>query len=193
MTQRRFVALDRDGTIITECNYLSNPDQVELIPDAARGLCQMAKLGLGIVVITNQSGIGRGFFDEARLEQIHLRLQDLLAAEGVYLDGIYYCPHTPDAHCLCRKPQTGLLEQAAQELNFNAQDSFVIGDKPCDIELGQRAGATTLLVRTGYGGQVVAEGTATPDYVVDNLLAAAQVIQRQLTTVHRGVTDAARC
>lgn len=193
MSRRRFVVLDRDGTIIVERHYLSDPEQVELLPGTAKGLRQLVGMGLGLVMVTNQSGIGRGYFDEARLGEIHDRVRKLLAAEGVYLDGIYYCPHTPSDRCLCRKPQIGLMEQAMQELEFNPQDSFVIGDKPCDIELGQRVGATTLLVRTGYGAEFAASGVIAPDGVVDDLTEAALVIEQRLTRVDRGVTNAARC
>ena len=101
---QRFVVLDRDGTINVERHYLSHPDQVELIANAALGLAALNTLGLGLIVVTNQSGVGRGMFDVARLDAIHARLRDLLAAEGVRLDGIYYCPHLPDAGCRCRKP-----------------------------------------------------------------------------------------
>jgi histidinol-phosphate phosphatase family protein len=174
----RFALLDRDGTLIVERNYLSHPDQVELLPGAIEGLRQLRQMGLGLVVVTNQSGIGRGYFDHQRLEEIHLRFQQLLQAEGVYLDRIYYCPHTPDDRCACRKPQTGLIQRAAAEFGFHPSDSFVIGDKPCDIELGKRVGAMTLLVRTGYGAEVAATDTVKPDSVVENLAEAAQVIQR---------------
>ena len=185
MTRRRFVVLDRDGTINVECEYLLDPDQVELLPGAANGLRQLSEMGLGLVVITNQSAIGRGFFDEARLALIHQRLCELLEAEGVYLDGIYFCPHTPEDDCPCRKPRPGLLELAAQELDFDPQACFVIGDKAIDIELGQRVGATTFLVRTGYGAQVAAENTVIPDYVVDDVWDAAQVIKRLLLQMRR--------
>ena len=185
MTQRRFVVLDRDGTIIVERQYLSDPRQVELIPGAARGLRQLNEMGLGLVVITNQSAVGRGFFDKARLDLIHRRLCELLNAEGVRLGGIYVCPHRPEDNCLCRKPRPGLLELAAQELDFDPQACFVIGDKVCDIDLGRQVGATTFLVRTGYGAQVAAEATVTPDYVVDDLRDAAQVIERLVTKEQR--------
>jgi D-glycero-D-manno-heptose 1,7-bisphosphate phosphatase len=175
MMQRRFVVMDRDGTLIVERHYLSDLEQVELLPNVAEGLRQLSAMGLGLVVLTNQSAIGRGFFDEARLEQIHQRLRELLAAEGVQLDGIYFCPHLPDDHCECRKPRTGLMERAAKELGFDPAAAFVIGDKPCDVELGQRVGATTFLVRTGYGAQH--EGATSADYVVDGVAEAAQVIQ----------------
>ena len=180
MTRRRFVVLDRDGTIIVERHYLSEPHQVELIPDAASGLRQLTEIGLGLVVITNQSGIARGFFSKADIHLIHQRLCELLEAEGVRLNGIYFCPHRPEDNCPCRKPRTGLLELAAKELCFEPQASFVIGDKASDIELGQRVGATTFLVRTGYGAQVAADTMVTPDYAVDGLWEAAQVIQRIL-------------
>jgi D-glycero-D-manno-heptose 1,7-bisphosphate phosphatase len=180
MPRRPFVVLDRDGTIIVERHYLSDPGEVQLLPGVARGLRQLSKLGLGLAVVTNQSALGRGFLDRARLDLIHRRLGALLEAEGVRLNGIYFCPHTPDEHCLCRKPKPGLLELAAKELAFDPRACFVIGDKPCDIELGQWVGATTFLVRTGYGAQVAEEATATPDYTVDGLWEAAQAIQRIL-------------
>ena len=174
--KRRYAVLDRDGTIIVERHYLSHPDLVELLPGAAQGLRHMRNLGLGLVVVTNQSPIGRGYFGLDRLEQIHQRLENLLAEEGVRLDRIYCCPHRPDEHCSCRKPETGMLDRAATELGFDKQASFVLGDKPCDIELGQRVEATTFLVRTGYGGQVISDRSASPDYIVNDLWDAARNI-----------------
>lgn len=192
MTRRRFVVLDRDGTIIVERHYLSEPRQVELIPGVASGLRQLREIGLGLVVLTNQSAVGRGFFDQARLDLIHRRLRELLNAKGVCLEGIYVCPHRPEEDCLCRKPRPGLLELAAQELDFEPRACFVIGDNACDIELGRRVGATTLLVRTGYGAQVAAETTVTPDYVVGDVREAAQVIERLLAGDERTEAVATR-
>lgn len=177
---KRFVALDRDGTIIKECHYLSDPNLVELLPGAADGLRHLRRLGLGLVVITNQSGLGRGYFDEARLTLIHQRFTDLLRQEGVELDGIYVCPHTPEDGCSCRKPRPGLVQAAAQELDFEPQTCFVIGDNVGDIGLGQRVAAITFLVRTGYGSQVAAAGAVNPDYIVNNLAEAAEVIEALL-------------
>ena len=97
--EQRFVVLDRDGTIIEEREYLSDPEQVRLIPGVGAALREFQQLGLGLVVITNQSGIGRGFFDHAQLERVHDRLSELLDAEGVHLDGLYICPHKPDDNC----------------------------------------------------------------------------------------------
>ncbi len=180
MSQRRFVVLDRDGTIIIERHYLTDPSEVELLPGSADGLRHMRDLGLGLVVITNQSAVGRGFIDEGRLEQIHERMQHLLRNEGVYLDGIYSCPHLPEDNCSCRKPEIGLLSLAANELSFKPESTFVIGDKPCDIELGKRVGATTFLVRTGYGEEYATQQDLGQDYIVEGLQEAATLIERIL-------------
>jgi D-glycero-D-manno-heptose 1,7-bisphosphate phosphatase len=177
MGARRFVVLDRDGTLNVEKEYLSSVEGLELLPNALAGLRALRALGLGLVVLTNQSGIGRGYFSAATVAAIHSALSRLLAAGGVSLDGIYVCPHAPDEGCACRKPSPGLAEQAALDLGFSLADSFVIGDKAADVELGRRLGATTILVRTGYGRQVESNGVTTPDYIADDLLDAARVIE----------------
>lgn len=177
---KRFILLDRDGTIIVEKNYLSKPEDVELIPGVAKALRRFKKMGFGLMVITNQSGVGRGFFDLETLEKIHRRLNNLLAQEGVYLDGIYFCPHTPEDNCLCRKPKVKLIEQAAKKHNFDPKLSFVIGDNKSDIELGKNIGATTILVRTGYGVEIARENKVNPDFVVDSLKEALPVIRDNL-------------
>ena len=181
MNDKRFVILDRDGTINVEEHYLSDPEKVKLLPQAAAGLRRMSGAGLGLVVMTNQSGVGRGFFDLTRVEAVNARLCQLLEEEGVRLDGIYVCPHLPEDGCACRKPNTGLVEQASRDLGFTPSDCFVIGDKDCDIDLGHRMGATTLLVRTGYGNELEADPGLSPDYVVDDLAEAARVISGLLT------------
>lgn len=173
--------LDRDGTIIVERHYLSEPSQVELLPSVASGLRSLAKAGFGLAVVTNQSGVGRGFFDEGRVESIHQRLHELLKAEGVLLDGVYFCPHTPTQDCGCRKPRTGMIERAAQELDFDLRSSFVVGDKPCDVELGRNVGATTVLVRTGYGSLPASEASG-PNYIVNDVGEAAELIKGLQTT-----------
>lgn len=180
MNRRRFVVLDRDGTLIVERNYLADPNQVALLPGAVAALQRFRDMGLGLVVVTNQSGVGRGLFTLEQMQRVHERMVELLQAEGVTLDGIYFCPHTPETGCACRKPNSGLIHQAVQELGFTPVDSFVIGDKPCDIELGKAIGATTLLVRTGYGEQFAAAGNTGADHVVDDLTQAADTIQRLL-------------
>lgn len=179
---RRFVLLDRDGTLIAERHYLADPQGVELLPGVTAGLRQLRQLGLGLVVITNQSGVGRGYFNMKQVERVHQRLGKLLEAEEVLLDGIYCCPHVPEEGCHCRKPAPGLVEQAVQELGFDSHESFVIGDKVCDIELGQRVGATTFLVRTGYGAQVADTNIVAPDYVVEGIGEVVHLIERLIIT-----------
>ena len=186
MSEQQFVLLDRDGTIIVERNYLSDPDQVELLPGVAEGLHRLQNMGLGLVIITNQSGLGRGYFHEAQLDRVHQRMKTLLQAEDVILDGIYVCPHRPEEHCSCRKPNPGLVLAAASELGFEPSACLVIGDKPSDIELGRRIGATTFLVRTGYGMQSLTRAACQPDYIVDDLYEASQVISRQLLVLFQG-------
>jgi D-glycero-D-manno-heptose 1,7-bisphosphate phosphatase len=180
MKRRPFVVLDRDGTIIVERHYLSDPRQIEFLPGAVEGLRQMRALGLGLVVVTNQSAVGRGFFDETRLDAIHRRLCELLATAGIHLDGIYFCPHTPEDDCPCRKPKPGLIERAASDLDFDLSASFVIGDKPVDIEMGRQVKAKTFLVCTGYGADFVNDPAVRADYRADDLSEVAQTIQRLL-------------
>ena len=175
-TERRFVILDRDGTIIEEREYLSDPEQVMLIPGVGAALRELRRMEFGLVVITNQSGIGRGLFDQAQLQRVHQRLTELLQAEDIYLDGLYFCSHTPEDDCACRKPKLGLLQKAAEDLGFDMASSIVVGDKASDIEMGGMAGALTFLVRTGYGAQV--ENEVAADYVVDDLAAAIASVRR---------------
>ena len=179
----RYVVLDRDGTVIEERNYLSNPKEVKLIDGAAAALRALSQDGYGLVIITNQSGIGRGLFHESTVQEIHRKITDLLALEHVTIDGIYFCPHTPEDRCICRKPALGLFEQAVRDLCFDPRASIVIGDKASDIEMGRRAGATTFLVRTGYGTHFAQEKSLRADYIVDDLPAAVEIIRR----LHKGI------
>lgn len=176
MISRRYVLLDRDGTLIAERHYLARIDQIELLPNTVAGLQRLQELDLGLVVVTNQSGIGRGYFGWPEVTAIHDHLTRLFAVHGINLAGCYVCPHHPKDNCLCRKPEPGLALAAARELNFDPARALVIGDKPCDIDLGKRLGAMTFLVRTGYGAQYAAAGGAGADYVVADLLEAAEVI-----------------
>lgn len=176
--ERRFVILDRDGTIIEERKYLSDPEQVTLIPGVGAALRELQRMEFGLVVITNQSAVGRGFFDQLQLERVHERLRKLLESEGVHLNGLYVCPHKPEDDCGCRKPKLGLLQMAVKDLGFNLGNAMVIGDKASDMEMGRLAGATTFLVRTGYGSQT--EKAAIADFVVDDLAAAAASIRSLL-------------
>ena len=179
MNLKRFIILDRDGTITEECDHLSDPEQVKLIPGSASGMRKLRQLGLGLVVITNQSVIGSGVINFARLEEIHGRLLELLRQENVWVEKIYVCPHKPNDNCSCRKPKTELARQAAEEFQFDPRQSFVVGDKVCDIELGKQIGAITILVRSGHGRKYDPQDTP-PDYVVNNLEESANLIETLL-------------
>ncbi len=180
MTGRPIVFLDRDGTIVVERNYLTDPAAVALLPNAAAGIRRLNGLGLPVAVVTNQAAVGRGVLSLATLGEIHARLRLLLAEDGARVDGIFFCPHAPEEGCRCRKPATGLLEEAARALDGDLSRSLLVGDKASDIGAGRAAGCRTFLVRTGYGaGQTFAEGEE-PDAVVDDLLAAAEAIAKGL-------------
>jgi D-glycero-D-manno-heptose 1,7-bisphosphate phosphatase len=175
---QRYVLLDRDGTINVERHYLSDPDHFELLPGALEGLKRLYSAGLGLVVVSNQSAVGRGYLDQGRLDAIHQKMTELLRTEGIILSGIYVCPHQPDDHCECRKPEVGLGHRAAGEMGFDPKQSFVIGDKETDIAFGRRLGAKTILVLTGYGKEVEKRRQHGADYVVDDLREAASLILR---------------
>lgn len=179
---RRFVLVDRDGTITEELSpaYVLEPDQVRLIPGAARALRELRELGLGIVVVTNQSPVGRGWITIDRLEAIHARLSQLLEAEGAGVDGYYVCPHAPDDGCECRKPGVALALRAAEDHGFDPAEAFVVGDHRGDVEMGRRIGARTLQVRTGHGAEEIAEAEPLADHVVADLAEAAAIIRAQV-------------
>jgi D-glycero-D-manno-heptose 1,7-bisphosphate phosphatase len=138
--------LDRDGTIVVDKHYLADPDGLELLPNALEGLRELRELGAMLVVVTNQSGVGRGYFPIEAVEPMHERLRELLAEGGVELDAIYVCPHAPDDGCACRKPGSALFERAAADLGLDLAESFVLGDKDADVEAGRRIGATPVLI-----------------------------------------------
>ena len=165
-----FAILDRDGTLIAERNYLSNPDQVELLPGVCEGLRNLMGMGIGLIVATNQSGIGRGYFSQDTLETIHKTLIQILGEEDIRLDAIYYCPHIPAQGCKCRKPKPGMIEQAEKNEGMIPSNSFVIGDNRTDIELGVLVAATTILVKTGYGTTIAKDPMIKPDFIVDGVL-----------------------
>lgn len=179
---RRFVLVDRDGTITEELSpsYVLEPDQLRLVPGAARALRELRELGLGIVVVTNQSPVGRGWITTEQLDEIHGRLTRLLEAEGAAVDGYYVCPHAPDAGCECRKPGVALALRAAAEHGFDPAEAFVVGDHRGDVELGRRIGARTLQVRTGHGAQEIAEAEPPADHVVEDLAEAARIIRDEI-------------
>jgi|SRR5688572_231658 len=143
--------LDRDGTINEEKHYLSDPAEFRLLPGVAQAIRRLNQAGWAVVVITNQSGLARGYFSWETLEAIHQRLQEELARAEAHVDAIYICPHHPEAGCSCRKPSPAMFEQAARELNLDLQRSAVIGDKQSDLQPGHILGSRTVLVLTGHG------------------------------------------
>jgi D-glycero-D-manno-heptose 1,7-bisphosphate phosphatase len=180
----RAVILDRDGTIVVDRDYLDDPEQLEFLPGALAGLRQLRELGWRLIVVTNQSGVGRGRFSLARLQEIHARLLERARLAGAGIDAIYFCPHRPEEDCECRKPKPKLVRQAAAELGFEPSAAVVIGDKSSDIELGRNLGAMTMRVsetgRSSDGQRVEA------DYVIRDLREAAGILG---TCAPRGQRD----
>lgn len=160
---RPAVFLDRDGTVNVEVHYLSRPEQVELLPTVAETIAILNARQIPVIVVTNQAGIGRGYFPEEQLGAIHERLNGMLASQNAHIDGIYYCPHHPSeglgkykATCRCRKPLPGMLELAAREHGIDLARSLMIGDRESDLQAGTNAGCRSALVRTGYGQETSA-------------------------------------
>ena len=158
MTKRAAVFLDRDGTINEQMGYINHSSRFILLHGVAAAIARLNGHNIPVVVVTNQSGLARGYFPVSLLDEVHAKMTDQLAAEGAHVDGLYICPHHPEAKeeqyrqtCDCRKPKTGLLEQAAADLNLDLKKSFMVGDRWSDLKCGNRAGATSILVLTGYG------------------------------------------
>ncbi len=190
----RAVFLDRDGTIIEEVGYLDRIDRLRLFPETIDALRVLQRAGLRVIIATNQSGIAQGLFTEQLVRDLHDHLTERLALGGVRLDGIYYCPHHPEAKlaayratCDCRKPSPGLLQRAARDLDLDLGHSYMIGDRWRDLRAGQAMGTAGVLVRTGYGETEALQppdgGRA--DAVVDNLAAAASwILLRERARAH---------
>jgi D-glycero-D-manno-heptose 1,7-bisphosphate phosphatase len=182
---KRAVFLDRDGTINEEKEYLYRAEDFVFIPGAVEGITRLKGAGYLVVVVTNQSGIGRGYYSEADLKKLHSHMEGELAKAGTCLDGYYFCPHHPDqglgpyaVHCDCRKPLPGMLRKAARDLGIDLTSSWMVGDKLADVTAGRAAGCRSILVRTGYGAAEAGEIPAGVP-VVENLLAAAGLILGQ--------------
>jgi D-glycero-D-manno-heptose 1,7-bisphosphate phosphatase len=170
----KVVILDRDGTIVIDRHYLSDPAGLEFLPGAAEGLRSLYDSGYRLIVITNQSGIGRGLFSIERLQQMNARLCEMVLAAGARLEGIYFCPHRPEDRCDCRKPGIQLLLDAASTHGFDPAQAVVIGDQNSDVEFGRRAGAKTILVNPGASDD---PGPRAADYVVRDLREAATILR----------------
>jgi histidinol-phosphate phosphatase family protein len=174
---RPAVFLDRDGTLVVERGYLSDPDDLELLPGVPEALRSLRSAGLALVVVSNQSGVGRGLFSLTRVHEAMARLRASLRLHGVELDAVRFCPHRPDEGCPCRKPRADLIARAARELTLAVRDSAMVGDKLLDVATGHNAGCRGVLVRSGYGRdeeQRIAGGELArpPDHVADDLAGA---------------------
>ncbi len=184
---RYAVFLDRDGTMIYERAYLHSLDQLSLIEGVGRAISRLNRQGVLVFLVTNQSGVARGLFSEDFVRQTHRHLQSLLEKEGAHLNGVYYCPHHPDALCDCRKPKMGMVQSAMKEHGTSLVYSYMVGDKLCDVALAQ-GGAKGILVKTGYGETSLREMEACgkpPDAVADDLAVAVDWILEDIKTRER--------
>lgn len=170
------VFLDRDGTLIEEVNFLSRLEDLRLFPFSAKAIKLLNDSGFLVILITNQSGIARGFFDEKTLHEIHAKLKNELAESNAKLDAVYFCPHNSADNCACRKPKTGMIEQAVKDFSLSLENSWMVGDKAIDVETGFNAQMKTALVLTGYGQTEVEKLKKKPDLISENLLQAVKTI-----------------
>ena len=177
------VFLDRDGTINVDKHYLHKIEDFEFLPGALEAIKSLKNAGYLIIVVSNQSGIARGYFDEAAVDRLHEHIQQELKRYGTAIDAFYYCPHHPDkgrgeykVACDCRKGAAGMLLQAAEEHNIDLGNSFMVGDKLADIEAGAKAGCTSILVLTGYGDSEKLKPGLSKIMQCENLYEAACII-----------------
>jgi D-glycero-D-manno-heptose 1,7-bisphosphate phosphatase len=171
----KVIVLDRDGTLVIDRGYLDDAAGLAFAAGAPEALKALYGHGYRLVVITNQSGVGRGLFPIERVHEMNARLRTMVEEAGARLEGIYFCPHEPEARCACRKPALGLLMQAAAELKFDPASAVVIGDKESDIEFGRLAGAKTILI-TREKPMPMPRARIRPDIVVADLSAAAHAL-----------------
>ena len=185
---RPAVFLDRDGTLLEEAGYLDRIERLVFFPYGIDAVRLFNRAGFAVVIITNQSGVGRGMYEEAFVGRVHEVMRERMAAGGARIDAFYYCPHHPTAEieryrrdCDCRKPGAGMLRQAAADLGLDLARSFTVGDKWTDVQAGTAAGARGILVRTGYGrsSELSPRPGVEPAAIVDDLVSAAAWIFRQ--------------
>ncbi|MBX9624967.1 MAG: HAD family hydrolase, partial [Gemmataceae bacterium] len=155
----------RDGVVIEDGHYVGSVDRVRLVPGSAGAVAALNRAGWVVVVVTNQGGVARGFFTDESVPVVHAHIGELLAEHGGRIDAFYHCPHHPDGEvaayrgpCDCRKPKPGMLRRAAADLNLDLERSWMVGDRVSDLEAGAAVGAKTVLVRTGYGNEIDADG-----------------------------------
>jgi D-glycero-D-manno-heptose 1,7-bisphosphate phosphatase len=177
------VFLDRDGTICEEVGYLNHPSRFHMFPFAPASIRRLNDRGLPVFVITNQSGVARGYYPESLVHHVHDLMSIQLGDIGASVDGIYYCPHTSADACVCRKPSPGMLHRASVEHEVDLKRSFVVGDRHSDVELAHRVGARSIMVRTGYGeGEILWHSQGwkiMPDFIAANLASAVDWILEQ--------------
>jgi D-glycero-D-manno-heptose 1,7-bisphosphate phosphatase len=175
---RRAVFLDRDGTLIDDPGYLADPSRIHLIPGAAEALVALESAGFLRIMISNQSGIGRGRYPATEYHATQAEMERQLGAAGATLDAAYHCPHAPDAGCLCRKPGTALHREAAACFDVDLTRSWCVGDHVRDLEAGAELGCRTILVRTGHGTDHVEAAIGLGAAVVDDLPTGVSLISR---------------
>jgi D,D-heptose 1,7-bisphosphate phosphatase len=183
MTSRKAIFLDKDGTLVEDVPYNIDPDRIVFTPGVREGLQKLHQAGYLLIVVTNQSGVARGYFAETALQEVEQYLKRLLAAMDIPLAGFYYCPHHPDGiipeytiACPCRKPEPGLLFQAAAELDIDLTQSWFIGDILNDVEAGRKAGCRTVLIDNGNETEWQLNPDRLPHHIVADVAEAAQVI-----------------
>jgi D-glycero-D-manno-heptose 1,7-bisphosphate phosphatase len=170
----RAVFLDRDGTLMREVNYCCDPKQVEIFPGVPEALLRLSAAGFKLIVISNQSGIGRGYFTEEQYRAVEAALARAILP--AVFDAVYFCPDRPDLATARRKPGPGMVLEAQRDHNLDLGRSFFVGDKAIDIECGRNTGMRTILVKTGYGAN---ETHAAPNWIAEDLCAAADIILTQ--------------
>jgi D-glycero-D-manno-heptose 1,7-bisphosphate phosphatase len=176
---RRAVILDRDGVINDNVEYLHDPEKLRFLPHALDGLKRLQTLGYDIVIATVQAGIGLGYFAEEDFFRVNRRMLEGFSAHGIIVSKIYFCPHGVGDMCDCRKPKTGMIKKAAEDLNLDLRESWMIGDKPGDVEAGNNAGCHTILIGMASDDAGRREGA---DYTVADLREAATVVERAART-----------
>jgi D-glycero-D-manno-heptose 1,7-bisphosphate phosphatase len=186
IVMNKAVFLDKDGTLVKNVPYNIDEQKIVLLPRVGEGLELLSSLGYKLIIISNQSGIARGYFEEEALQKVYQKLQELIAPYGVSFDGFYYCPHHPEStiaqykkKCLCRKPLPGLFYQASKRYFIDLSKSFVIGDILDDCEAGRRVGCQTILIDNGNETEWQLEIERTPHNIASNFLEAAEMIRNQ--------------
>ena len=183
MQAEKVVFLDRDGTINVEKGYLHRPEDLILIPGAAKAIGLLNARGYKTVVVTNQAGVARGYYTEEDVRILHDYLNERLKEEGAHIDLFFYCPHHPQhgigeykKECACRKPACGMLAMAEQYFAVDKAHSYMIGDNAGDMGAGKNYGVKTILVGTGYGQEMKRQGSVSYDYFAEDLLEAAKLV-----------------